>query len=37
MAIPAAVLDIVRSFPRQALHARTLTLVHPATSDAVTF
>lgn len=35
--LPAAVLDTVRSFPRQALHARTLTLVHPATSEEVTF
>ncbi len=30
-------LDTVRSFPRQALHARTLTLVHPANSEEVTF
>lgn len=35
--LPAAVLDTVRSFPRQALHARTLTLVHPANSEEVTF
>lgn len=35
--LPAAVLDCVRSFPRQALHARTLTLVHPANSEEVTF
>ena len=35
--ISAEFLDIVHSFPRQALHARKLTLVHPATLLPVTF
>ncbi len=35
--VPAAVLDTVRSFPRQALHAHTLTLEHPADAKVVTF
>lgn len=34
---PADFLHLLRSFPRQALHARTLTLVHPATQHAVTY
>jgi 23S rRNA pseudouridine1911/1915/1917 synthase len=29
--LPSGLVDAVRSFPRQALHAHTLSLVHPAT------
>ena len=35
--LPAGLVDAVRSFPRQALHAQRLRLVHPATSLPVTF
>jgi 23S rRNA pseudouridine1911/1915/1917 synthase len=35
--VPVAVLETVRSFPRQALHAHTLTLEHPANAKVVTF
>ncbi len=35
--LPAGLVDAVRSFPRQALHAHRLSLVHPATSFPVTF
>jgi 23S rRNA pseudouridine1911/1915/1917 synthase len=31
------VLDAVRAFPRQALHARTLSLTHPASGEACRF
>jgi len=35
--LPAGLVDAVRSFPRQALHAHRLSLVHPATLLPVTF
>jgi 23S rRNA pseudouridine1911/1915/1917 synthase len=35
--LPAGLVDAVRSFPRQALHAYRLSLVHPATLLPVTF
>ena len=35
--LPAGLVDAVRSFPRQALHAYRLSLVHPATLLTVTF
>jgi len=35
--LPAGLVDAIRSFPRQALHAHRLRLVHPATLHAVTF
>jgi len=35
--LPAGLVDAVRSFPRQALHAHRLSLVHPATLLSVTF
>jgi 23S rRNA pseudouridine1911/1915/1917 synthase len=35
--LPAGLVDAIRSFPRQALHAHRLSLVHPATLLAVTF
>jgi 23S rRNA pseudouridine1911/1915/1917 synthase len=35
--LPAGLVDAIRSFPRQALHAHRLRLVHPATLLAVTF
>jgi 23S rRNA pseudouridine1911/1915/1917 synthase len=35
--LPPGLVDAVRSFPRQALHAHTLSLVHPATLLPVSF
>lgn len=35
--LPDAALDAIRAFPRQALHARRLSLVHPAGGDTVCF
>lgn len=36
-AAPAAIVAAVRSFPRQALHARLLRLVHPASGKPVSY
>jgi 23S rRNA pseudouridine1911/1915/1917 synthase len=33
----AVTIEAIRAFPRQALHACTLTLLHPATSEKVSF
>jgi 23S rRNA pseudouridine1911/1915/1917 synthase len=35
--VPPAVRDAVAAFPRQALHARTLRLVHPGSGDQVRY
>ncbi|MGD8359660.1 MAG: 23S rRNA pseudouridine(1911/1915/1917) synthase RluD [Lysobacterales bacterium] len=35
--VPAGALEAMRSFPRQALHARTLELVHPGTGEVKRF
>lgn len=35
--LPDALLEAIRGFPRQALHARRLSLVHPANGRAVCF
>jgi len=35
--MPEALREIISDFPRQALHARRLSLVHPATSEPVSF
>ena len=35
--VPAALLKAIGAFPRQALHARRLGLVHPASGDTVCF
>ena len=35
--VPDALLEIIRGFPRQALHARRLSLAHPASGETVCF
>ena len=35
--LPELLREIINDFPRQALHARRLSLVHPASSEPVTF
>jgi len=35
--VPDALLEAIRAFPRQALHARRLSLVHPASGETVCF
>jgi 23S rRNA pseudouridine1911/1915/1917 synthase len=35
--MPEALREIINDFPRQALHARRLSLVHPASSEPVSF
>jgi 23S rRNA pseudouridine1911/1915/1917 synthase len=35
--LPASAVEAINGFPRQALHARTLKLVHPETGDACEF
>ena len=35
--VPDALLEVIRAFPRQALHARRLSLVHPASGGTVCF
>ena len=36
-ALPEAVADAVKAFPRQALHAAVLGFVHPVTAEAMRF
>jgi 23S rRNA pseudouridine1911/1915/1917 synthase len=34
---PKEVIELIRNFPRQALHAKTLTLIHPKTQEPMRF
>ena len=34
---PKDVIEHIRNFPRQALHAKTLTLIHPKTQEPMRF
>ena len=35
--LPASAIEVINGFPRQALHARTLKLIHPESSDRCVF